>query len=70
MPKLLKNKDDGSGNPDDALRRKEQPERISRIVRDIAKALIIYTKDKKQFKDSFPNYVLKQNQKVRIEDLL
>jgi hypothetical protein len=47
VPKLLKNKDDGTGNPDDALRRKEQPERISRIVRDIAKALIIYTKDKK-----------------------
>ena len=47
--KLLKNKDDGTGNPDDALRRREQPERISKIVRDITKALIIHAKDKKQF---------------------
>jgi len=39
-------------------------------VRDIAKALIIHTKDKKLFQSTYPTYVLKPNQKIKIEDLL
>ena len=43
--------------------------KILDIVKDIAKALVEYTKNKKKFAPD-SKYTLKSHQKVRIEDLL
>jgi hypothetical protein len=68
VPKLLKSRD---SKEDDYLTRRDQSQRILKIVKDIAKALVEYTKHKKVFmSEAFKKFSLKANQKVRIEDLL
>ena len=78
MPKLLKDRQvDTTKKIDSALNnariaeRQKQEKRILEIVKEIAKALVDYTKHSKRFevfKDK--GFELKSHQKVRIEDLL
>jgi len=45
--------------------------RILKIVKDIAKAIVEYTKNKKKFvSENFKKFELKPYQKIKIEDLL
>mmetsp|Transcript_17398 Transcript_17398/g.29273 ORF Transcript_17398/g.29273 Transcript_17398/m.29273 type:complete len:414 (+) Transcript_17398:1215-2456(+) len=67
VPKLLKASNDSS----QIAQKKKRSKEILQIVKDIAKALIEYTKFKKQFKsEMFSQFELKPHQKVKIEDLL
>ena len=78
VPKLLKDRHvDTTKKLDSALNnariadRQKQEKRILEIVKEIAKALVDYTKHNKRFevfKDK--GFELKSHQKVRIEDLL
>ena len=49
--------------------RRSQQKKILDIVKEIARALVDYTKNKKKFPTE-SKFTLKQHQKVRIEDLL
>lgn len=75
VPKLLKKQNDSVATTDFARMKEEggvrrsQQKKILDIVKDIAKALVEYTKNKKKFAPD-SKFTLKSHQKVRIEDLL
>ena len=75
VPKLLKKQNDAVATTDFAKMKEEggvrrsQQKKILDIVKEIARALVEYTKNKKKF-PAESKFTLKSHQKVRIEDLL
>lgn len=66
-PKLLKVKDDSGFF---STSKRNLASEIQKIATDIVSALMEHNKNKKFVTESFKKFVLKPNQKIRVEDLI